>query len=56
MLFFVHLGQEQVVPCGSPVASDDGGDFQRKLPENKEGVKPFDLFAGEDIFAASHEE
>ena len=44
------------MPCGSPLASDDAGDYQRKLPENKEGVKLLDLFAGDDIFAAGHEE
>ena len=30
-------------------------DIQRKLPENSEGVKPLDLFTGDDIFAC-HEE
>ena len=54
--YCLHLGQEQVVPCESPVSSDNAGDCQRKLPENKEGVKLLDLFAGDDIFAAGHEE
>jgi len=56
--YCLHLGQEQVVPRGSPLASDDAasGDYRRKLPENKEGVKLLDLFAGDDIFAAGHEE
>ena len=41
----------------SPVHTEDSNvvDVKRKLPENSEGVKPLDLFAGDDIFAC-HEE
>ena len=51
--------QEQVVPVLSPqeVASiSKAEDYRRRLPEEKDGVKPLDLFNGEDIFAPSHEE
>ena len=57
----LYSGQEQVVPgYNSPLwCMEDSAcrvdDIQRKLPENSEGVKPLDLFTGDDIFAC-HEE
>ena len=53
-----HADQEQVVPSyNSPVCGEDSDvvDVKRKLPENREGVKPLDLFTGDEIFAC-HEE
>ena len=51
--------QEQVVPnCNSPIGDNklsEALEYQRKLPEKKEGVKELELFAGDDIFAC-HEE
>lgn len=57
-LLTLYSGQEQVVPSyNSPLCMEDycRMDIQRKLPENNEGVKPLDLFKGDDIFAY-HEE
>lgn len=54
-----HCAQEQVVPALSPqelASVSKFEDYRRRLPEDKEGVKPLDLFNGDDIFAASHEE
>ena len=68
---YLYKGSEQVVPgAGSPleVAARQRGpshaedkprgwlnDCQRSLPKDKKGVKPLDLFSGDEIFA-NHEE
>lgn len=52
------------VPSGSGVegssrieeGGSDGSGCQRRLPTNKEGVKPLDLFSGDEIFPNHNEE
>lgn len=34
----------------------DGSGYQRRLPTSKEGVKPLDLFSGDEIFPNRNEE
>eukprot|EP00731_Ephydatia_muelleri_P016651 Em0009g1075a len=54
-----HHAQEQVVPALSPqelASVSKFEEYRRKLPEEKQSVKPLDLFNGDDIFAPSHEE
>ncbi len=36
--------------------SGDGSPCKRQLPSNKEGVKPLDLFSGDEIFPNQNEE
>jgi hypothetical protein len=40
----------------SEVGGSDGSGCQRRLPTNKEGVKPLDLFSGDEIFPNHNEE
>lgn len=42
----------------SPVRGEDSDvvDIKRKLSESSEGVKPLDLFTGDDDIFACHEE
>lgn len=47
------------VPSGSGVegsSRSEGSGCQRRLPTNKEGVKPLDLFSGDEIFPNHNEE
>lgn len=47
------------VPSGSGVEGSgrsEGSGCQRRLPTNKEGVKPLDLFSGDEIFPNHNEE
>ena len=37
-------------------SSSDGSSYQRRLPTRKEGVKPLNLFSGDEIFANHNEE
>ncbi len=52
----------KVLPSGvegstrSEVSGSDGSGCQRRLPTTKEGVKPLDLFSGDEIFPNHNEE
>ena len=51
-----NAAQEQVVPALSPQEEASVCKFEEYRRKEKESVKPFDLFNGDDIFAPSHEE